>query len=370
MIGLPAHHLSYMKQESLFAALPLFSKFGIVLFWVAVFIINAGPHWEVYVSNRELIETIGTLTSLQVMVALFGIKIFVPRFLDQGKTRQFSLALIASLIAASYIYILIRYLYLEPTYPLSYKGFLSMFGEMTLLERLNPAWTLRYIIFSKMPLFFLPTVLLMSYDFYQKQQSLLLIREQKRTAELDALKNQLNPHFLFNTLNNIYALSLKKSDQTPIAIERLSGILDYVVYQCNDKYVSLNAEIKLIEDYIALEKIRYGKRLDISFSNKVTRAEKIAPLLLLTLLENACKHSTREELNRAQVSIVLETIKDGINIQVSNSKPSTSPHDSKQDKVGLKNLRKQLVLLYPNAHRFEITDTADKYVAKLFLNTV
>lgn len=238
-----------MKAKPFFSSLPLFSGLGVLMFWVAVFIINAGPHWEVYVSNRELIETAGMVTLLQLFVALAGVKILAPRLLDNGKTWHFCFWIFLVIVVASNINIVIRYFYLEPAYPLSYKGFLSMFGEMSFLERIDPRWTMRYIIFSKVPNLVFPTVLLLAYGFYQKQQSLLLIREQKRTAELDALKSQLNPHFIFNTLNNIYALALKKSDQTANAIEKLSGILDYVVYRCADKYVSLDSEAELIENY-------------------------------------------------------------------------------------------------------------------------
>lgn len=366
---------SHMKLKPYISSLPLFSMFeisklGMLAFWAAVFIINAGPHWEVYVSNRELIETAGMITALQMFVAAIAVLVLAPRLLDKSKVWQFCALVFLLIFIASNINIVIRYAYLEPTYPLSYKGFLSMFGEMTFLERIDPRWTMRYIIFSKVPNLVFPTVLILAYSFYQKQQSLLRIKEQKRTAELDALKNQLNPHFIFNTLNNIYALALKKSDQTAVAIEKLSGILDYVVYRCGDKYVSLDDEVKLIEDYIALEKIRYGKRLAVTFDNRVTTPEKIAPLLLLTLLENACKHSTQEELNQAKVSIVLETIDGGINVQISNSKPSSIARDTGQDKVGLINLRKQLLLLYPNAHQFDVFDEADRYTAKLFLSSL
>ncbi|MBL4673694.1 MAG: histidine kinase, partial [Arenicella sp.] len=324
-----------MKSNPFFSALPLFSKLGLLVFWLAVFIINAGPHWEVYVSNRELIETAGMVTALQMLVALVTLKVLAPKVLDKGQVWRFCLYMFLLIFIASNINIVIRYFYLEPLYPLSYKGFLSMFGEMTFLQRIDPRWTMRYIIFSKLPNLVFPTVLILAYGFYQKQQALLRIREQKRTAELDALKNQLNPHFIFNTLNNIYALALKKSDQTAVAIEKLSGILDYVVYRCTDKYVSLDAEVKLIEDYIALEKIRYGKRLNVSFEKRITTPKEIAPLLLLTLLENACKHSTQEELNQAQVVIQLETTEVGIMAKISNSKPKTVSPNIGQDKVGL-----------------------------------
>lgn len=341
---------------------------GLCVFWAGVFILNTGPHWEIYSSTRELVETSGMKTGLQMFVAILTIRYLVPVFLEKEKWWQFIAALIFIIVIASEINILIRYLYLEQHYPDSYKQFLSLFSDMTLTQRMDLRWAIRYILFTKVPAFTFPTVLLVAYKFYQKQQILLKLKEQKISAELDALKNQLNPHFIFNTLNNIYALSLKKSDQTPIAIEKLSAILDYVVYRCNDKYVDLGAEISLIENYVALEKIRYGKRLQFSLDVALKSNLKIAPLILLTLLENACKHGIREELKQAHIHISLSESDDFLSIKVHNSKPArTSQHGDDTKQVGLDNLKKQLELLYPNAHSLDIQDESNSYTAALSL---
>ena len=348
---------------------------GLLVLWVAVFILNAGPHWEVYSSTREMIETAGMKTALQVFVAFITLRFLMPHLLEKGRWLLFSAALLILVIVAAEINIMIRYLYLERLYPESYKQFLSMFASMTLAERMDLTWAMRYILFTKLPQFIFPAVLIAAYQFYQKQQTLLQLKEQKISAELDALKNQLNPHFIFNTLNNIYSLAIKKSDQTPIAIEKLSGILDYVVYRCDDKYVDLQAEIELVENYIGLEKIRYGERLNISFEHDTQSQIKIAPLVLLTLLENACKHSTKEELNQASVEVsVLERARNEeggieLHVTISNSKPLNGLHDSSnEDKVGLVNLRRQLSLLYPETHKFDVTETNQRYKATLVLD--
>lgn len=346
------------------------ASLGLLAFWFAVFVINAGPHWEVYVSNRELVETAGLVTLLQAAIALVCVRVLAPKLLDFGKTWQFCGYVFLLICLASYVQIVVRFFYLEPTYPLSYKGFLSVYGDMSFLQRADPRWTMRYILFTKVPLLIFPSMVILAHDYYRKQQLILRLREQKRTAELDALKNQLNPHFIFNTLNNIYALALKKSDQTPVAIEKLSGILDYVVYRCSDKYVSLEDEVTLIENYIALEKIRYGKRLQVELESRIQGVQKIAPLLLLTLVENACKHGTQEELNQAKVGILITADQSEIRLVISNSKPTTSSMASAadQNRVGLVNLSKQLELLYPDQHRFEILDQVDRYVATLTLS--
>jgi len=357
---------------------------GYLAFWVMVFIINAGPHWEKYSTAREQLETVGLITGLQYLVAAMMLKVLAPRYLNQSESQPqsvgwFLLWVFVVVIIASEINILVRYLYLERLYPESYRVFLNNFGHMDLAERMSLTWSMRYIIFSKVPVFLLPAVLLLTVNFYTKQGQILRLKEQKRTAELDALKNQLNPHFIFNTLNNIYALALKKSDQTPEAIEKLSAILDYVVYRCDNKFVSLQDEVALIQNYVALEKLRYGKRLEISINTKCQDGELIAPLILLTLVENACKHGTSEELNKAFISLNIESDANALRISVANSKPSIGDgrisdelqlkdelrQTDEQQKVGLLNLTKQLDLLYAKKYQFEIVDEPTKYLANL-----
>lgn len=339
------------------------------LFWGLVFLINTGPHWEKYVTLRELIETVGLITGLQYLVAAISIKWLVPNFLDKGNKKTFFCVLFIMLFMVSELNVVIRDIYLEPRYPVTYESYINKFGHMNLVERMAWWWTIKYIFFYKIPVFLFPCAILIAHNFYRKQEKLLKLSEQKNAAELTALKNQLNPHFIFNTLNNIYALALKKSDQTPVAIEKLSGILDYVLYRCNDKFVLLSDEVELIESHIALEKIRYGKRLLITFENHVDGDAKIAPLVLLTLLENACKHSTSQELNQATVNITLKTVDDTIIFDIENSKPHQLEYlQEKQGGIGLENMKKQLELLYPDTHQLIIEDSKDRYRTELRLN--
>ena len=215
-----------------------------------------------------------------------------------------------------------------------------------------------------------PTALLLMASFYKNQQQFLKLKEQKKSAELAALKNQLNPHFLFNTLNNLYSLAIEKSEKTPEVIERLSEILDYILFKCKDTYVSLAKEVGLIENYLALEKVRYGKRVEINFKTDVDKSIQIAPLLLLTFIENAFKHGVRQELKSATIDMSLITNEDTIQFKISNTKPSTPPHqlNRETESLGLDKVQKQLSLLYPNHHRLKINDDENRYTVSLTLN--
>jgi len=337
-------------------------------YWLVVFLLNVGPSWEKFATARELVETAGVTTLLQMLVAAGTMLLLVPRLLDRGRWLMSLLGLLMLLLIVSELFVLIRHQYLEPTYPDTYRAFLQLYAHMSLAERLDLGWSMRWIIFTKFPVLLFPTVLLLVHSYYQKQRSLLELKEQKVAAELDSLKNQLNPHFIFNTLNNIYALALKKSDDTAAAVAKLAAILDYVVYRCAEPFVDLDAEIELVENYIALEEIRYGERLQTTVSNLVTRPVTLPPLILLTLLENAFKHGARDELDVATIQIEVRNDDTHLYIQLSNSKPPLVAQSGSVDgQVGLANLHKQLELLYPDAHRIDVVETADRYTTRLSL---
>lgn len=187
--------------------------------------------------------------------------------------------------------------------------------------------------------------------------------QQKKEAELIALKSQLNPHFLFNTLNNIYSLSLQQSPLAAVSIEKLSYILDYVLYRCTDNYVSLQKEIELIENYIELGKIRYGNRLKPSFTHSTDNSYKIAPLLLLTLVENMLKHSAGGVNGQIQFLVDITAEKNRLNFIAENSFDESAQEGQG---IGLTNLQKQLDLLYPG--RYTIGMKADSGIFSTHLS--
>lgn len=197
-------------------------------------------------------------------------------------------------------------------------------------------------------------------------------RQAAMEAELNFLKGQIHPHFLFNTLNNLYALTIQMSPKSPFIVMGLSDILRYMLYECNTDSIALKREIELIESYIALEKIRYDNRLELnlSISGSVDDIE-IAPLLMLPLVENAFKHGVGEKVGDAWINIDLKLKSNILKLKISNSKPETFSESSEKNKgnIGLANLKKRLEILYPNAYDLKLFDEQDMFLAVLEIQT-
>ncbi|NQZ45851.1 MAG: histidine kinase [Flavobacteriaceae bacterium] len=202
----------------------------------------------------------------------------------------------------------------------------------------------------------------------------LKLERDKNKAELNVLKAQIHPHFLFNTLNNLYALTVQKSDSAPKMVEALSAMLDYILYQCNDRLVPLSKEIELVQNYIALERLRYGDEIDITFDIDTERAlepdPKIAPFLFLSLVENAFKHGVSGQVDGLRIQILLQLEWQELGFQVKNTKSKDKQQDATQytEGIGIKNVEQQLQLVYQDAD-FIHEDQGNWYLAELRINT-
>jgi sensor histidine kinase YesM len=205
--------------------------------------------------------------------------------------------------------------------------------------------------------------------WYQKNQLAQQLEREKLSAELQLLKAQVHPHFLFNTLNNLYSLTLLKSDHAPEVVLQLSALLRYMLYECNAPLVPLHREIRMMQDYVELEKLRYGDRLDLALNVQGDPDGKaIAPLLLLPFLENAFKHGASEQLDQAWIALDL-TVKgnllkmkliNGIPEAAGPAGPGTQAHG-----IGLQNVRKRLDLLYPGQYELKILREAETFMVTL-----
>jgi len=296
---------------------------------------------------------------LQFALSIIIIKLLVPYLLNKKRTILFVLTTLIAIYIMQTMYSIVRIHYFEMQYPELFK--------------MKPP----YILWDRMTSFFafinnitwlvFPSMILIAIKYYRDQKDIVQLKEQKKTTELNLLKNQLNPHFLFNTLNNLYALALKKSDKTPEVIAKLSEILDYMLYQCKDKYVPINKEIELLENYIVLEKVRYGNRVDVVFEKHINSNAKIAPLILLNFVENAFKHGVSQELNNALIELSISTAEDEIVFKLKNTKPQSYSENKNGDKasIGMQNTKKQLDLLYPNAYSLKVNNSNLDYALEL-----
>lgn len=185
------------------------------------------------------------------------------------------------------------------------------------------------------------------YDYRKLKLTAQQMRIEKQEAELNYLKSQTNPHFLFNTLNNIYSLARDKSDLAPESILRLSKIMRFMLYETNGAFIAIEQELKVISDYIALEKLRYDDSLRINFNYDIEDMKQaIPPLLLMPLVENAFKHGVSETRNDPFVDIHLSVNNRQLKLLVKNSAEAIPLEQVVKENIGLSNLRRQLQLLF------------------------
>jgi sensor histidine kinase YesM len=201
-------------------------------------------------------------------------------------------------------------------------------------------------------------------ELQQKQ----FAEKEKISAELELLKAQLHPHFLFNTLNNLYSLVYAKSDRAPKMLMRLSGLLSYVLYECKADEVLLSKEISIIKDYVSLEKERYGERLDVSlnFSGDIEN-KMVAPMLFQPFIENAFKHGTSEQLGKVWMSIDLSVKENQLYFKIINSCDNNAAAILEKHGVGIGNVKKRLELLYADNFKLQNGVEDDVYIVSLSL---
>ncbi|MBP6812217.1 MAG: histidine kinase [Saprospiraceae bacterium] len=233
-----------------------------------------------------------------------------------------------------------------------------------------PLFELQRLISTLLDLLFVAGIAIAAkqYSISQgvRERERLLIKEKLET-ELNFLKSQINPHFLFNTLNNIYSLARKKSDDTADVVVKLSKLLRFVLYESQRGTITIGREIQFLNDYIELEKIRYDDRLDLRFVHTATNLDAhIMPLMLVPLVENAFKHGASETTQKAFIHIELRQEGQELIFEVENSFEQENAIEIR-DGIGLKNLRRRLELLYP---RFELQmqSEGNRFKARLLLN--
>ena len=330
-----------------------------ILIWVIFFAISAS---EIYMKIGFLPNDFFFKFSIFLVAFYLNYYIFVPKIFLKKK---FLFYIITVLFFSLSFTFLIEYILLKPLNPLNNyrEGFPKNFPKPrnSNFHFLKSLPTI--VIFLLLNT--LSTSIKLGLEWYKTEKERVLIASQKVNSELSFLKAQLNPHFLFNTLNSIYALANKKSDDTTVAVVTLSELMRYMIYEANEKTVLLEKEIDYIKNYISLQLLRLKDSSGVRVNIHGSLSYKIEPLLLISFIENAFKYGT-DFNGKTDIKIKI-TIKDNLlNLYVYN----TSSHQKAKTEnsgVGLKNIKNRLKLLYPNSHTLEIEDDKKSYTVNLVI---
>ena len=192
------------------------------------------------------------------------------------------------------------------------------------------------------------------------------LAKETTNAELQLLKAQVHPHFLFNTLNNIYSFTLTHSPLAGKLVQKLSDMLNYMIYECKEPLVPLKKEIKLIGDYMGVEKVRYGNRLAMQVEVKGNQENiQVAPLLMIPFVENCFKHGSSAMRGKQWIRLHISIEEDQLDFKLSNSKPPDLNDTNNKKGIGLANVQKRLQLIYPGKHFLKTESTSDSYTVHL-----
>ncbi len=317
------------------------------VFWVLSIYVIAD-----YFSISNTLKSIDFYYSILFHIPLFivvylNLEVLIPKCLQKNRYLIYAVLAI-SLVNIGYGVHELVFEYLLPLLPTDY--YMVSFTD----------WKWLVSIFSVY--LGLTTLLKLSKSWYQLQR----VEKEKLSIELNSLKTQVNPHFLFNSLNSIYSLALSKSEQTADTVLELSNLLRYMLYEVGEDEVNLSKELEMLENYIELQKLRSDQSTKVSFNviGKLNN-KRIAPLLFFPLIENSFKHGVKGVSDSAYVDITLN-LEEGITFNIKNNKGTIDDMEGgKYGGIGLENVKRRLALIYPNNHSFEIIDREKDFEVKL-----
>ncbi|WP_420571580.1 sensor histidine kinase [Kordia sp.] len=304
--------------------------------------------------NIDYIYTFGFLVFAAIPM-LFNIYFLVPRLLQKGKYVWFSVTFIVIIIVFWQCYTDLFERLLNATFKDYY--FISY---QTNLQAI-----------TKFVLLLIVSMLLKIFEnwlyFNALQQKLLQAENQRIQIQLTHLRSQINPHFLFNSLNVIYALAIEKKEETPEAIVQLSDVLRYIIYDADADRIKLKEEIVLLKNYLAFQKFRTHGLEDITFDITIEDEDfEIYPMLLLPLVENAFKHGMEKKVAKPFIKISLAQEGTRCHFQIVNHNNNTQQKTKAvYSGVGLENIQHNLEIVYPKRHQFHIKETAETFTVSL-----
>lgn len=278
--------------------------------------------------------------------------VFLPRLLRDQRLGAYLLRFLPVFAVLSYLILLGKRAILRPFFGTDSWVYSSRFAVSVILTSLFITVFVGLLRFVE--------------DYFRHEAERKERENRQLTSELRFLRAQVNPHFLFNTLNNLYYLSVNQSPQTPQVIEKLSGMMRYLLHNSNQPTIPLSKEIEYMESYIDLEKLRLNDEVPIAFEVKVPSDLRIVPLILVTFLENAFKHGIRNNGTGSWITVDLQHRAGSLQYRVRNSRiGDTEKTVTEPSGIGLANVKRRLDLSYPNRHTLKITEEEDSYSVDL-----
>jgi two-component system LytT family sensor kinase len=326
-----------------------------VLFWVsAISLFTSVAFINQWMTTPAIILTFVGYGLINVSLFYLNFLWLLPRFLDRNLYRAYGMVAVISIVG----YALLKYVVALSFRPLV---LMNKSGEVTSAGAYIFSAVITNIIFV-----FLSAALKFAVDWFKSERVQRDLENQRLTAELSFLKSQINPHFLFNSLNSIYSLAYQRSETTPEAILKLSEIMRYMLYECNDAKVDLTKELQYMQSYIDMQKIRYEGKVFVNFSvhGKVTN-QKIAPLLLIAFIENAFKHGLANDPRQPILMQVYVKEEHQLYFYLHNKK-----HHHNRDAgggIGMHNVKRRLELLYPGQYTMIVKNEPESYSCELTL---
>ncbi len=286
------------------------------------------------------------------LIVYFNLNYLIPNYLTQKKFFTYLALLILSVIIITPLEDLILYF--------KFHNYPDL--QNALVQDLNVSFIPNFVLAGS------STILKIVSDWVRHLRERQELHTQTMQSELRFLKSQINPHFLFNTLNNLYALTLKKSDEAPEIVIKLSEMMRYMLYECNEKQVLLSKEVHYLRNYLDLESLRQGKNVEINFDVSGNISDQnIAPLMFIPFLENSFKHGLNNHISKGFVNIKLDVADNNVYMYIENSKPETMPKPTRRRSggIGLVNVRRRLDLLYPGKYTLNIQDKPNTYAVEM-----
>ena len=329
-----------------------------VVFWIlytVIFTIIQGSYKGEY--EQAFVYELLNLP-IRLVVVYFNYYILLPKFLLKGEMVKYFAYTILTLVVAGFFQRIANYHALDILYPDYPDHGIWLFYKF-----------LQASVIIASPLIFVVGISVI-WRVSELQKRAKSLENEKLQSELKYLKSQINPHFLFNTLNNIYGLSLDNSEKVSDLILKLSDFLSFSLYESNEKLIPLEKEISLINDFVDLEKSRFEDRVEVKFSFPANvETVSIPPLIFIPFVENAFKHSLKDETEVAQIDIDLARKEKELIFHVSNSKPSEVYEDAKKHGIGLENIKRRLDIIFGGKYQLDILDEKSRYQITLKIPT-